>query len=212
MGGSPHSASERRPFAVASSPSTRMQSPAAGSTTSETALGFYGGCRTPRQALDMPSKALSVSPQPPFAFTPQPYSASSLSSGLHPLAQRPSPPTGSYGGQGARLSLAIRRPSWSLGSSLALSSLAGMSPAHDSTSSLAVSGGSSSQALIAAQQHSLLRSGASASSPDDDMAIDGEEQDPLPFALDGDAELFVEHAGRLPSVSSVQLNARCVRA
>ena len=71
-----------------------------------------------------------------------------------------------------------------------------LSAAHDST-------GSSG---FGTAQHFLLQAGAC--SPDDGPGVDGEEQEQLPFALDGDADQLTEQGGLSPSLAQAQPFAR----
>jgi hypothetical protein len=118
MGGSPITG--RPPFAgsavsrASGSPSAARQATAyaaaAGRNIAGAQLQVHGtGACTPVVRL-------SGSPLMPFAFTPQPSSASSLASGLHPLAQQLASPPASSGGSAdayGRFALALRRSSWS---------------------------------------------------------------------------------------------------
>ncbi len=190
MGGSPLTG--RPPFAGTSAPragsSGARQANAYGAAPGRTASG--GGQPSDPGSGSALSR-LSVSPQLPFAFTPQPLSASSsLASGLHPLAQMVSPPAscGSADVQ-SRFALALRRSSWSPASSLAQSSslslvgLSAASPVFDCAIAhsppLAGCG-----ALLQRLTHHSSYGGAC--SPESSEA----ELEPLPFALEdvfGDA-------------------------
>lgn len=192
MGGSPMMG--RPPFAGASTPggftsagrqTTNMHGASAGRTAA--------GNGAPADPMTCAVVArLSVSPQLPFAFTPQPLSASSLASGLHPLAQISSPTVSGSGGSAdmqSRFALALRPSSWtSPASSLVHSSSAGAllsaSPAYDAAAAHSPVAGA----------HPQLRLGrdAPAGSPDDgvDAELDS-ELEPLPFALE---DVFGESA------------------
>jgi hypothetical protein len=145
---------------------------------------------------------LSVSPSLPFAFTPQPLSASSLASGMHPLAQVSSPPASSGGSAVSgelygRFALAFRPSSWtSPASSLARSSslgvgLSSVSPVFD-LAAMSSPPARSCEAQLQ-QRPSRRNSDAAACSPDD--GVDSEldpELDPLPFALE---DVFTDAPG-----------------
>lgn len=206
LGGSPaHASLERRAFAA---------SPRAGAASApvaaQRAVGFHaaGGGAALSARNPHPSPPASL----PFALTP---SASSLAGGAHPLLARPlaSPRGSSAGSPGdlaSRFAAAMRRPSWSPASSVALSSsVAGLSPISPSRES--------SHALI---QHPARHRNL-AYSPDDawlsevtlaDAGLaDGEEMEAesLPFAIDrleGDTT-FDEHTASLSVSHSARADA-----
>ena len=187
MGGSPITG--RPPFAGSSVPRTSI-SPSAvrQASVAGAQLQVHGA------SARVPAARMSGSPSMPFAFTPQPWSsASSLASGLHPLAQQLASPPASSGGSAdayGRFALALRRSSWSPTSSLA-ASLPGALSSSPVLDPLSLN--SPPSVVGSANMHRTgFRDGEAginwgACSPDDGL---DSELDPLPFALE---DVFVEN-------------------
>ena len=186
MGGSPITG--RPPFAGSTTPRASLSPSAARQAgVAGAQLQVHG------VSARMPVARMSGSPSMPFAFTPQPSSASSLASGLHPLAQQlASPPVSSGGSADAygRFALALRRSSWSPTSSLAVSLPGALSssPVLDpmSLNSPPSIVGSANMRRTGFRDGDAGSTGG-ACSPDDGL---DSELDPLPFALE---DVFVEN-------------------
>lgn len=137
------------------------------------------------------SPRIATSPSMPFALTPQPHSgSSSFLSGAYSLARRASQPAVGDG----LLPGVTRRPSWSLASSLALStSIAAMSTGGASDSAAAHGHSLGSCERSSPGGMTAFRA-ATSSSPVEQAAMEQE----LPFALDVDTESGTGRYARRP--------------